>query len=219
MCRIIRKQSSLFVSLIAFLEKKRVKLHLIRAEYWMRTKDTSMLNQTQKKNRSAALRLLHNYWKSESFPINMTHREKIPQIRDQKGTMCAVAHILHHSGQQMHVNNLAQSNNHVLIDDVPDDHELADLLARNGVSKKEASKIQPGYLCQAPFGDPIAELFGAMLSIIGPAMAVSFWGLNRKLHNFGKNTIRTTVSLGIVMTLGGFGILYLNSVVIPVRMC
>ena len=165
--------------------------------------------------------MLHKYWKTESFPINTTHRQKIPQIRDQKGTMCAVAYVMHHSGEQHLVSNLAQNNNYVLIDDVPDNHSLIDSLRHNGISKKEAAKIQPSYSCHATIGqihagEPIVEFLGIILSIAGLATSLSFyWGLNHVLYNINKKAIMIVIVLGVVASGGGFGMIYQNSLAEP----
>lgn len=187
----------------------------------MRIKDTSHLDSKQLQNRFKILDLLHKYWKKEVFPINTTHKQKIPQIQDQKGTMCAMAYVLHNSGQQNLVSNLAQNNNYVLMNDVPDNHELVDLLKQNGISKKEAAKIQPSYSCHATIGaihtgEPVFEFLGIILSIAGLATVLSFyWGLNHVLYNIDKRTVMTVIILGIVVTGGGFGTIYQNSTAEP----
>ena len=193
----------------------------MRTEYWMKTKDLSNLDSEQLQNRFKILDLLHKYWKNETFPINTTHKQKISQIRDNKGTMCAVAYVMHHSGQQNLVSHLAQNNNYVLVDDVPDNHDLIDSLKHNGISKKEAARIQPSYSCHATIGpihagEPIVEFLGIILSIVGLATALSFyWGLNHVLYNIDKKTITIVMILGIVVSGGGFGMIYQNSVAEP----
>ena len=101
---------SLIFALLSFMENKSIKLHLMNTEYWMRVKNTSHLDSEQSQNRLKILKLLHKYWGNGKFPTNTSHKQKVPQIEDQKGTMCAVAYIMHHSGQQNLVSSLAQNN-------------------------------------------------------------------------------------------------------------
>jgi len=205
---------------LSFLEKKYIKFHLMRTEYWMRTKDTSHLGSNQKQNRIRVLQILNKYWKNEEFPINSTHKQKIPQIKDKTGTMCALAYIMHNSGESFLVEDLAQNNNYVLVNDVPDDHHLIDVITNKGISKKEAAKIQPSYSCHAMVGgntgDPVVELLGIILSIVGVAIALSFYGvLNHVSYNIDKKTVRIVIILGIVVAGGGFGMTYQKSVAEP----
>jgi len=183
----------------------------MRTEYWMRTKDTSHLNPEQSQNRFKILELLHRYWKNEIFPINTTHKQKIPQIRDQKGTMCAVAYVMYHSRQQNLISNIAQTNNNVLIDDVPDCHELIDSLKHNGISKKEAAKIQPSY-DPGPYNliDPVIRVITIALSIAGLAIITSFyWAWTQNTSNLTKQQTMIAVVLGIIaLGGGGFGLFY-----------
>ena len=211
----------LITSVLAFLEKKRIKLHLMRTEYWM-IHNTRHGSHLQNQNRSQILKILKRYWKNEQFPINTTHAKKIPQIKDQKGTMCALAYILHNSGERSLVEDLARNNNYALVNDIPDDHPLMNAIAARGISKKEAAKIQPGYSCSAIMGkiqveEPILAFFGIILSIVGLSIALSFfWGLNHVSYNISRKAIILIIILGIGVTGSGFGTtIYQNSIPIP----
>lgn len=208
---------SCLLVIISFLERKRIKLHLMVTEYWMRSRDTSHLDPRRLQNRLRAMDLLHRYWRGEAFPVNTTHRERIPKIMDQRGTMCAVAYVMYHSGQQGLVSRLAQGSNHVWIGSIPNSHVLVDQLGRSGISKKEAAKIQPSYApippCNAIMGpihtaDPIVEFLGVVLSIAGLAVALSFYRGLDHLSHYDKRTIISVIVLGIVAAGGGLGMLY-----------
>jgi hypothetical protein len=179
------------------------------------------LSYSQRQNRLQCIKILRKYWEDEQFPINTTHRKKIPQIRDQKGTLCALAYILHNSGECSLVEDLAQNNNFVLVNDVPDDHYLIDVITNNGISKNEAAKIQPSYSCHAVVGptqtgEPVVELVGIVLSIVGLITALSFyWGLNHVLFNIDKRTIMIVIFLGIAATGGGISMIYQNTMAEP----
>ena len=213
----------LITSVLAFLEKKRIKLHLMRTEYWM-IHNTRHGSHLQNQNRTQILKILKRYWKNERFPINTTHAKKIPQIKDQKGTMCALAYILHNSGERSLVEDLARNNNYALVNDIPDDHPLMDAIATRGISKKEAAKIQPNYACNVMLGkiqaeEPIIAFFGIILSIVGLSIALSFfWGLNHVSYNISRKTIILIIILGMGVAIIGFGttMTYQKSMVEPV---
>ena len=204
-----------------FLEKKRVKLHLMRTEYWMMNQDVSHLSNSQKQNRLQALKTLRQYHQNEQFPINTTHRKRIPQIQDKNGTACALACILQNSGEKHLVEDLARNSNYVLVNDIPDDHHLINALTCNGISKKEASKIQPSYSCEAivgriQTGEPIIEFLGIIMSIVGSSITLSFfWGLYHVNYNLNKRTITLIVILGIGVAGSGFGLMLQNSMAEP----
>ena len=103
----------------------------------------------------------------------------------------------------------------------PDNHDLIYSLKQNGISKKEAAKIQPSYSCHATIGsiragDPLVEFLGIVLSIAGLATILSFcWGLNHVLYNTNKRNIMVVILVGIAVTGGGFGTVYQNSIAEP----
>lgn len=193
----------------------------MRTELWMRTRKTSFLDPKQKTNRNNVMNLLHEYWKKEEFPINNTHNQKIPQIKDTRGTPCALAYILQNSGKQQLVDEIAQQNNNVYVNDVPENHPLNYAIKEGGFTKKEAATIQPSYSCRAivgqiQTGEPIVEFLGIILAITGSAVAMSFfWGLNNVSYNVGKGTIKSAIILGIVVMVGGLGMTYQNSMAEP----
>src|SRR2546425_1464944 len=130
--------------LFLYLERKRVKLHLMTAEQELRHADVSHLDEKLKENRARMIHLLNQYWKKEEFPKNTTHKIKIPQIKDKDGTPCALAHMIEQSGNSKLVSLLATQNNLVYVEDVHDG-PLLDWLKKSGITKREASKIQPEY--------------------------------------------------------------------------
>ena len=57
----------LITSVLAFLEKKRIKLHLMRTEYWM-IHNTRHGSHLQNQNRTQILKILKRYWKKRTVP-------------------------------------------------------------------------------------------------------------------------------------------------------
>src|SRR3989442_11052213 len=114
------------------------------AEQELRHADVSHLDEKLRENRARMIHQLNQYWKKEEFPKNTTHKIKIPQIKDKDGTLCAVAYMIKQSGNGKLVSQLASQNNLVYIEDVHDG-PLLDWLKKSGITKQEASKIQPEY--------------------------------------------------------------------------
>ena len=130
----------IFYALLLFLERKSINLILWEQNICCEP-DASYIRFQQLQNRFKILDPLYKCWKDESFPINTTHKRKIPQIMDQSSTMYAVAYVMYNSGQQNLISYLAQNNNYVLIDDVPDSHALIDSLKQSGISNKKLQKF------------------------------------------------------------------------------
>jgi len=65
-----RRYDNLLNRIVQYLERKRIKLHLMRTEYWMIKQDISHLIHSQKQNRLQSIKILRKYWKNEQFPIN-----------------------------------------------------------------------------------------------------------------------------------------------------
>ncbi len=141
-----------------YLERKRIKLHLMNTEQELRNADVSHLDYKLKENRAKMIQSLNQYWKKEEFPKNTTHKVRIPQIKDKDGTPCALAYMIENSGNCKLVSQLATQNNLVSVEDV---HEgpLLDWLKKSGITKQEAAKIQPTYQPPpAPFHPGFIEI-------------------------------------------------------------
>lgn len=166
----------------------------MQTEHWLRVNNTSNLNHEQRQNRLKALNLLNTYWKKETFPKNTMHSCKTPQIMDQNGTLCAVAFIMHNSGHQNLVREVAQNSNFAYINDIPDTHPLIHSLKECGISKKEAARIQPSYgTCQ--FYTPLVETHGTV-SVFSPIIAL--------LVSLAALTIVTAISAYLAMSGSNF---------------
>ena len=116
----------------------------MNAEQELRYADVSRLDEKLKENRAKMIQLLNQYLKKEEVPKNTTHKVRIPQIKDKDGTPCALAYMIENSGNGKLVSQLATQNNLVYVKDVHDG-PLLDWLKKSGITKQEASKIQPAY--------------------------------------------------------------------------
>lgn len=164
-----------YVGVLDFLDRKSIKTHLILTEIAMRTASTRHLDEAQKNNRAHVIDLLHAYWKREEFPKNIDNPGKrLPHIRDNRGVLCAMGYILYKTGASEYVDELNKTDNNVYINDISDG-PLYSWLEVNGVTKKEAMRIQPTYKWQMPwpdYGAPGVSLLDHVLQFLPFVLAV-----------------------------------------------
>ncbi|OLE39284.1 MAG: hypothetical protein AUF74_02150 [Thaumarchaeota archaeon 13_1_20CM_2_38_5] len=106
---VIRSHQDMLDKLFWYLERKRIKLHLMNTEQELRNADVSHLDYKLKENRAKMIQSLNQYWKKEEFPKNTTHKVRIPQIKDKDGTPCALAYMIENSGNCKLVSQLAKT--------------------------------------------------------------------------------------------------------------
>ncbi len=117
----------------------------MRIEQKLRRKDISHLPPALQKERLRNLAVLREYWSQETFPKNTQYPgQRLPHIRDAEGTLCAMAYLIEKSGHHKLVDQLAEANNLVYIDDVKEG-PLIEWLRMSGLGQDEAAEIQPTY--------------------------------------------------------------------------
>lgn len=128
----------------ATVEDERIRNHLENTEVQMRKVDCSNMSNEMKQAREEKIKLLHEYWMMGKFPINTEYpMKRLPHIKDEFGTPCAMAYIIEESGDRQLVEELQETNN-VFIKDV-NDGKLIDWIITSGITKEEACQIQPTY--------------------------------------------------------------------------
>lgn len=126
--------------LITQAEKRHIQAHLALTELrlrFVRPKNTV--------NRQLVLDILQDYWKAGMFPIN-THKtaRRTPVFIDDKGTYCAVGHLLAQTGYVGLASEINQDNKFVLVEKL-NNRKAEAWLNKYGLSREEAALIQPGY--------------------------------------------------------------------------
>ena len=133
------------MSAFTFLERKRIKFHLTGVEQELRNQDVSNLRLEFREERLRNLGFLMAYRKRGKFPVNTRYPgEVLPHIKDEKGTLCAMAYIIEKSGHGHLVENLAERNNLIRLEDVSGG-PVTEWLSTSGLTREESAKIQPGY--------------------------------------------------------------------------
>ena len=159
------------------LQQQRIRFHLKRVELYLQRADTSHLSEVQRLARQKNLENLRDYRRSGVFPINTDYpNQYLPHLKDRFGTYCAVAHLVYSSGKQSFIDELAEWNNLMRMDDV-NNGPLLDWLRENGLTKSEAAAIQPAYrwgrnvnlspdhdprICREPIENASATLSGSV---------------------------------------------------------
>lgn len=95
---------------------------------------------------------------------------RVPYFVDHQGRLCAVATLLHESGQDELVQRVARANNHVWVSELAGDADFASWLERVGLGFEEAVRIQgPGGGPDIPTAPPEPPPDGGRRPVTGPA--------------------------------------------------
>jgi HEAT repeat protein len=117
--------------------------HYLAAEEELESRDIGSLTPDQRARREQLLVVLRAYRERGEFGRNIDFEgERMPYFVDGGGRRCAVAELLHSSGEDALVAKVREKNNHAWVVDLADDAEFACWLERNGVSLNEAARIQ-----------------------------------------------------------------------------
>jgi hypothetical protein len=126
-------------------EQARVRDHLVGAERsarWRRPR----LEPLTALCRTLLLDELSRYRRLGRFPRNVARgTQPMPQFIDQRGTRCAVAHLMEVSGQGELVRHIAKTDNNARLRRLARLPELRAWLSASGLSLDEAARIQPEY--------------------------------------------------------------------------
>jgi len=127
-------------------EQELIQIHLSLVEISLRNKNISHLTSSQKIKRNECLTILHSYWTTGIFPINLYHSERTPYFIDHLGTACAVGHIAIETGFGDLALQIQKENNFGYIYDLDKQYSLLGEWAFiHGFSIDELAWIQPSY--------------------------------------------------------------------------
>ncbi|MFN0007287.1 MAG: HEAT repeat domain-containing protein [Planctomycetota bacterium] len=105
--------------------------------------DVSALTPDQLSARTRVLAALREYWTRGDFGHNHDFPgARVPHFVDHDGRHCAVAALLHATGEDELVEAVATANNQAWIVDLSRDERFSGWLARNGLTLWEAARIQ-----------------------------------------------------------------------------
>lgn len=113
------------------------------AEDELGCRDLSELTPEQRAERARLLGILHIYRVRGEFGVNTRFAgARMPYFVDDSGRRCAVAELLHVSGEDALVEDVREQDNHAWIADLAGDARFEAWLARSGFSIEEVARIQ-----------------------------------------------------------------------------
>ncbi|MBL8683983.1 MAG: hypothetical protein JNK05_32725 [Myxococcales bacterium] len=128
-------------------EQTRVAAHIARAEKFAHENKTAAesLDPLRSLVRALLLDALREYREDGVFPENHRRPYNTPVFVDEKGTHCAVGHLLALSGHGALVEKIASERNLATVHELSNEPELVAWLDATGLTLEEATLIQPGY--------------------------------------------------------------------------
>jgi hypothetical protein len=132
-------------------EDRRIRDHLLRVENELRAADVRRLDQGQRTARARNIDRLHAYGEANTFPRNENALGPTPIFVDEHGTRCAMADLVERAGGDELVHRVAAARNTAYVSELAEDPALVAWLDRNGLTAREAARIQPTY-CHLAYG-------------------------------------------------------------------
>ncbi len=126
-------------------DKDRIQLHLALVEAELSKAKSNTYTPIQAQNRTTALAHLKSYYQNKIFPINHYHAERTPYFIDNKGTACAVGHLMIETGYKNLALQIHQENNYAYIKDLLSYDFLLQWAKKYGFTVAELAWIQPTY--------------------------------------------------------------------------
>lgn len=169
--------------------------HLWCAELELRWTDTTALSASQKQARERNLDLLREYRRRGEFPRNRHDPKRYaPCFIDSDGQRCAVAALLHASGNELAALKVRDEANFARIRNM---HfaELDEWAEQSGLTKAELARIQPAY---APTPEQLLNAWYFIYIV---------WAIGAfALFSIIANTVRTFASLSRSFTTSLIGV-------------
>jgi hypothetical protein len=146
-------------------EKIRIQTHLKYVEKLLRSKNTTNLSITQKKNRLKMLDLLSNYIKAGVFPKNYDFsNQRIPCFIDKKGNICAVGYLIEQTAGRKVAEKINSKFKYEYLNAM-NDQTIDQWIKLSGLTKTECAMIQPTY-GPAPTENYIKQAYGISSSLV-----------------------------------------------------
>ncbi len=120
--------------------------------------------------RAALIDELARYGERGEFPANRDYvGRRMPYFVDARGVRCAVAHLIHLTGDDTLVDDIARHHNNAYVPELANDARLHAWLVDAGFDAAEAARIQPEY-CFSTVGcicAVLAQTEGSIVAIEG----------------------------------------------------
>jgi len=121
----------------------RLKEHYATVERELRARDLAGLTPEQRARRAELIEHLHAYRERGDFTRNPDFPgARVPYFVDQDGRLCAVANLLHETGEDVLVRDVALLDNHVWVSELAGEVRFRRWLDAHGLTFEEAVRIQ-----------------------------------------------------------------------------
>lgn len=193
------------------IERFRIREHLRRAERALRAADHDHLTPEQRRKRERHLDRLAAYRKRGEFPTLGTEMDhdggRTPRFVGTNGVPCAMAYLMREDGREDLVESVMDENPTVYIESLPDDHPVVEWVEANGLTRKEAARIQPTYPTAVEFattcGSVPCWLAGLLVSLVGATVfaASEYVGYRLVSDVFPDNALKRRSALAYVTAM------------------
>jgi hypothetical protein len=189
------------------LARFRIREHLRRTESVLRDAEHAGLTGTERGRRGRHLDRLADYREYGEFPRNRERSARLPLFVGDDGTPCAMAHLLQEAGRVDLVAFVMAGEPTVRIEDLPEDHPVVEWIESNGMTRREAARIQPTYPGGVEFATTCGPLpcwlAGALASLVGVATAGALEYVGYRLAGgaFPDNALKRRATLAYLTVL------------------
>jgi hypothetical protein len=125
-------------------EQEIVRLHLKSVEELLQSRSILSFSASQLQSRKRNLALLNSYWRTGSFPKNITHTRRIPIFVDDYNVPCAVGYLMLCAGYSDFVEQTRNESNNIYIRQIRS-VIFTKFQKESGFTIDELALIQPTY--------------------------------------------------------------------------
>lgn len=189
-------------------EVRRIQSHFDSVLVELRARDVAALSSQQQARRALLVETLATYRNRALFPRNYSFAAPTPYFVDRStGVLCAVAHLLEATGRRDIVDRVAATDNNVWVAQLAGDTEFERWLDLNGITLKEAARIQVPYVREGLDSPGSTQRISRSVLPIASAAAATLSGAANLMWNRdGHSRIGNVVGLAAGATSFGVGL-------------
>src|SRR5262245_28546217 len=153
-------------------EVARLRRHYAAVDAYLAQHAPAGLTAEQARKRAEAMEALRAYAARGEFPdgADAIPGRLVPIFVDERGTHCAVAHLMQRTGEEPLVREVSAARNTAWVAELADDARILAWLEENGLTPEDAARIQGPHATFAPLG-PVGEFDPTPDASTGPVDA------------------------------------------------
>lgn len=191
-------------------EVARIRRHFDSVLVELAARDVGALSPAQRAHRTTLISTLAAYRDRGLFPRNYDFPgQAVPYFVDPRtGVLCAVAHLLESTGRRDVVDRVSHGDNNVWVDQLAGDTAFTAWLDANGITLKEAARIQVPYVQPVTKAEEVRNV--AFLSVapfaIGGAAVTSLMNALGNADGHRTGVSKLGLASGVVTTAMGIAL-------------